>query len=204
MISLIVKSFLIGVCASVPVGPACITIIQKSLGYGHKVGFTAALGSATSDTFYAALSMMTLAAIQDFIMDNAAVISLIGGIVIAVMGVLMALSDPYKGTARRSNSAKHYVQTLLTALANPGSLAFMLAFCAFFKMKDVPADWTIIFLILAVFAGAALYWFFFTWFFSHWKKVIKISVLKWINRVAGVTVAVLGIILFAKGINVLI
>jgi len=204
MISLIIKAFLIGICASVPIGPACITIIQKSLGYGHKVGFTSALGSATSDTFYASISLMTLAAIQGFVNANAALISLIGGAVIVVMGVMMALSNPYQEAPSKTNSAKHYVQTLLTALANPGSLAFMLAFCAFFKMTDVPQDWTIIFLILAVFAGASLYWFMFTWFFSHWKNKMKVSVLKWINRIAGVIVAVLGVVLLINGIKDLI
>ena len=39
MILDILKAILVGVCASVPVGPIAILVIQKSLSKGHKAGF---------------------------------------------------------------------------------------------------------------------------------------------------------------------
>ena len=35
----ILKAFIIGICASAPIGPIAILVIQKSLSKGHKAGF---------------------------------------------------------------------------------------------------------------------------------------------------------------------
>ena len=35
----ILKGFLVGICASAPLGPIAIFVIQKSLSEGHKSGF---------------------------------------------------------------------------------------------------------------------------------------------------------------------
>ena len=41
----ILKGFIVGICASVPLGPIAILVIQKSLSEGHKSGFLAGLGA---------------------------------------------------------------------------------------------------------------------------------------------------------------
>ncbi len=49
----ILKSYLIGICAAAPLGPIAILVLQKTLHYGHRGGFTSALGSTLVDTTYA-------------------------------------------------------------------------------------------------------------------------------------------------------
>ena len=51
----ILKAFAIGICASVPIGPIAILVLQKSLSYGHKAGFVTGLGATTVGTTYAVL-----------------------------------------------------------------------------------------------------------------------------------------------------
>ena len=48
----ILKGFIIGICASVPLGPIAILVIQKSLSDGHKAGFFAGLGACLVDTLF--------------------------------------------------------------------------------------------------------------------------------------------------------
>ena len=40
------KGFLVGICASVPIGPIAILVVQKSLSMGHKAGFVSGLGAS--------------------------------------------------------------------------------------------------------------------------------------------------------------
>ena len=79
MIVDVLKAFAIGICASAPLGPAAILVLQKSLSYGHRAGFYTGLGATTIDTTYATLSIFALAWTQDFINTYEYTIYLIGG-----------------------------------------------------------------------------------------------------------------------------
>ena len=46
----IIKGFIIGICASVPIGPIAIFVIQQSLSKGHKAGFVTGMGATIVDT----------------------------------------------------------------------------------------------------------------------------------------------------------
>lgn len=54
----ILKGFIIGICASVPLGPIAILVIQKSLSDGHKAGFFAGLGACLVDTIFAVIAVL--------------------------------------------------------------------------------------------------------------------------------------------------
>ena len=66
----ILKGFLIGVCASVPLGPIAILVLQKSLSEGHKAGFMAGLGACMVDTLFAVIAIFALAFAESFIADH--------------------------------------------------------------------------------------------------------------------------------------
>ena len=61
MIIDMLKGFLVGVCASAPVGPIAILVVQKSLSKGHKAGFVSGLGASVVDTLYAFIAIFALA-----------------------------------------------------------------------------------------------------------------------------------------------
>ena len=96
MIEEIIKAFLVGVCASVPVGPIAIFVVQKSLSQGHKAGFIAGLGASVVDTIFAIIAIFALAFAQEFINQHQNIILLAGGVVLILLGISMAFSDPFK------------------------------------------------------------------------------------------------------------
>ena len=95
MILDILKAMLVGVCASVPVGPIAILVIQKSLSKGHKAGFITSLGSVFVDTVFSIIAIFALAFVQDFLARNHNWISLIGGIIVIILGASMAFTDQF-------------------------------------------------------------------------------------------------------------
>jgi threonine/homoserine/homoserine lactone efflux protein len=95
------KGFLVGICASAPLGPVAILVIQKSLGKGHKAGFVSGLGATVADTTYAMIAIFALAIVQRFIDAHESLILLVGGAVLVLVGVSMAFTNPFKNKKRR-------------------------------------------------------------------------------------------------------
>ena len=67
MLESLIKGFIVGIGASVPLGPLGVLCVQKTLSKGRNSGFITGLGAAISDTFFAAIAVMGLAYIQHFV-----------------------------------------------------------------------------------------------------------------------------------------
>ena len=203
MIVDVLKAFAIGICASAPLGPAAILVLQKSLSYGHRAGFYTGLGATTIDTTYATLSIFALAWTQDFINTYEYTIYLIGGPIVALLGASMAFKDPFRKlksvNPSRSASIKDYAEAVLTALSNPGAAFVMFALFAFFNINAGRSGFSVLPIILGVAAGSMAYWFTFSYIFSKIRNVIKMSALVWLSRIAGIIVMIIGIALLGEG-----
>ena len=203
MIVDVLKAFAIGICASAPLGPAAILVLQKSLSYGHRAGFYTGLGATTIDTTYATLSIFALAWTQDFINTYEYTIYLIGGPIVALLGASMAFKDPFRklknGNPSRGASIKDYAEAVLTALSNPGAAFVMFALFAFFNVNAGRSGFSVLPIILGVAAGSMAYWFTFSYIFSKIRNVIKMSALVWLSRIAGIIVMIIGIALLREG-----
>ena len=90
----IIKAFIVGICASAPLGPIAILVIQKSLSGGHKAGFIAGLGACVVDTLYAVVAIFALAVVQEFLLAHQNIILIVGGLVVARLGVSMS-TNPF-------------------------------------------------------------------------------------------------------------
>ena len=203
MIVDVLKAFAIGICASAPLGPAAILVLQKSLSYGHRAGFYTGLGATTIDTTYATLSIFALAWTQDFINTYEYTIYLIGGLIVALLGAAMAFKDPFRklknGDPSRGASIKDYAEAVLTALSNPGAAFVMFALFAFFNVNAGRSGFSVLPIILGVAAGSMAYWCTFSYIFSKIRNVIKMSALVWLSRIAGIIVMIIGIALLGEG-----
>ena len=82
----ILKGFIIGICASVPLGPIAILVIQKSLSEGQKSGFLAGLGACLVDTLFAVIAIFALAIAERFIESYSTLIMVGGGLIVTFLG----------------------------------------------------------------------------------------------------------------------
>lgn len=208
MITEIVKAFLVGVCASVPVGPIAIFVVQKSLSQGHKAGFIAGLGASVVDTIFAIIAIFALAYAQAFLDQHRSIILLAGGVVLIVLGISMAFSDPFrkiKGEGSSSVSPKDFGKSVAMGLSNPMAIFVLFTLFAFFGLTDqAPHTWKVAPIILSVSAGTVVYWFGLSWLISRFRKRFKMRTILWISRVTGAIVVIIGIALLGQGLfNVL-
>lgn len=201
MIFGILRAFIIGIAASVPMGPVAILVIQKSLCHGHKSGFMTGLGACLVDTVFAIVAIFALAYAQMFMSKNETMILFAGGLIIALMGCFMALKDPFRKLQIekiKSNTFRDFMMAFIMGISNPGAILVTMTLFAFFGMELDGSNYKVAPVILAFSAGSATYWFFFSWIFSHFRKNFKLRTILWINRLSGIVLIIIGLAMIAE------
>ena len=200
----IVKAFLVGFAASIPVGPVAILVVQKSLSKGHRAGFITGLGASVVDTLFAVIAVFALAFTQKFLSDHEVVILLAGGLILIGLGLSMALKDPFrkmKADGTTKASATDFMQAVLMTISNPGAIFVMLALFAFFGItEDSPSTWRVAPILLSVAGGSVVYWFLLSWGLGHFRNKFTMNTILWISRVTGALVVIIGIVLLTQGL----
>lgn len=201
----ILKGFIIGICASAPIGPVAILVIQKTLSKGHKAGFITGLGATFVDTVFSMIALSALAIAQNFIDGHKELILVCGGILVAVIGWFMMISDPFrklKSEQSHSVSAKDFLQAMAMGFSNPGAIVAIFGLFAFFGLgpDEGGSHRDALPVIAAVFAGTIVYWSSITAVLEHFRKRIKMRSILWINRITGVVVILIGLALIGEGL----
>jgi threonine/homoserine/homoserine lactone efflux protein len=191
-------------CASAPIGPIAILVVQKSLSKGHKAGFVSGLGASVVDTMYAFIAIFALAFAQSFIEEHKNMILLVGGAVLIAVGLSMAFSNPFrklKADGESTVSPKDFGQAVALGLSNPMAVFVMFTLFAFFGLaNDAPHTWSVTPIILAVSAGSVTYWFLMSWLLSRFRGNFKMRTILWISRITGALIVIIGIALLGQGL----
>ena len=206
------KAILIGLGASIPLGPLGIMCIQKTLSKGRWAGFSVGLGSSVADTFYATIALLSVTFISDFLDRNTDWVMLIGGVIILLIGMQIDLKNPIKDLRRpaASSIASRHVQEglrgLLMTLTNPGALVLMLGLFAFFHLDlgDSPTTVDALIVLAGIFLGTAGWWFLLSGGISLFRKRFRLRQMLIINRISGAVIALIGLTSLADGLARLI
>ena len=199
------KGYVIGMAASMPVGPIAILVIQKTMGKGRQAGFVTGMGASVVDTMYAIVALFALAFAQSLIKKHENIILLVGGTILTLIGISMALSNPFrkrpKGDSKSTVSSKDFLQAIAMGISNPMAIFVMFALFAFFGIaEDTPRDWNVAPIIFSVSAGSVSYWFFLSWALSRFRDKFSLRTLLWISRVMGAIVIIIGMVLLGQGL----
>lgn len=216
MLTSLVKGIIVGIGASIPLGPLGVLCVQKTLSKGRNCGLITGLGASVSDTFYAAISLLGLAFLQNIINQNMDWVMLIGGIIIVVIGIKIFKTNPIK-QIRQKKSNKSYVEDFFEAffmtITNPGSLLLILGLMTAVGIEvGVTAkangtnveDHQLITILWGIFIGSALWWWTLSTTINIFRKKFRIKQLIMLNRISGIVILVLGIISFFDGVYKLV
>ena len=129
MLVTLLKGFIVGLGASIPLGPLGVLCVQKTLSKGRNSGLFTGLGASVSDTFYAGLSLIGLSFVENLINENRAIVMLVGGIIIALIGLKVYTTNPIKQIRQKSSNKRHledFVEALVMTITNPGAIFLIL------------------------------------------------------------------------------
>lgn len=205
MLITLLKGFIVGLGASIPLGPLGVLCVQKTLSKGRNSGLFTGLGASVSDTFYAGLSLLGLAFVEKLITENRAPVMLIGGIIIILIGLKVYMTNPIKQIRQKHNNKRHledFVEALVMTITNPGAIFLIIGLFAAvgINSSDGVEKVSVITTLWGVFLGTATWWFTLTTTINVFRKKFRLKQLIMINRIAGIVIAVLGIISACDGI----
>ncbi len=204
LVESIVKGFIVGIGASIPLGPLGVMCVQKTLSKGRISGMVTGLGASITDTIFATFAIVSLALIQEFVNNNETSVLFYGGLAVIAIGLKIFLTNPVK-QIRRSKGGKKlledFISAIIMTITNPGAVFLILGLFAFVGLNvDSSSSGDVIFAaLLGVFLGANAWWIILSTSINIFRNKFRLKQLLMINRVAGIVIMVLGFFSVAEG-----
>jgi threonine/homoserine/homoserine lactone efflux protein len=211
-IEILLRGVLVGLLASITLGPVGIMCIQRTLSKSRASGFASGLGAAAADSISATLAYFFIAFIASIIENNLPVLKVVGGIFVAGVGVHYFLKNPVvqirRNRAGKTNLVQDFASTFVLTLTNPGFILWLLVIFSTFGVNadSNPEAMTVsrvgagAQMILGFFCGAAMWWFVLTSVVSLFRSRFRPRHLLWINRIAGGLITSLGVGVIISGL----
>ncbi len=197
------KGIIIGLSASIPLGPIGVLCIQRTLNKGRKSGFISGLGAAAADGFYAIVAGFSVSVIIDYLTEYQTSLRIGGGIVLLFMGYKLFTTNPGKQLRdqlkrKRKGLFGDFISIFALTISNPITIFVFMAVFAGFNLVESQSDHTNVFsLITGILLGATTWWFTLSTVVSIFRGKFKLRRMLLINRIAGVLVILFGLFVFS-------
>ena len=194
----LIKGFIVGLVVSIPLGPMGVLCVQRTLNKGKSSGFSSGMGIATADAIFALIAGLGISFIIHFLSEQQLIIKMIGGLVIALIGLKIFIANPVKQLKKHRKEGKtlfeDFFSILFMALSNPFTIFLYIAIFAGLNLHDVSSGYSSALLVVAgVFVGASISWLAISTVVNHFRAKIRLRRLMWINRIAGITIILFGV-----------
>ena len=196
---LLLKGIMIGLLASIPLGPIGVICIQRTINKGRLSGFISGLGAASADTIFAAIAGFSLTLIISFIEERKLVIEFIGGIIVILLGIKTFYTNPVSQLRRHKKKKnklfEDFLSVLLLTITNPFAIFLFVAMFAALNIVYDGQKLIISFVpLFGVLLGASLWWFTLSTLVNLFRKKFRLKQLWWINKIAGAVIFFLGVL----------
>ncbi len=197
--TLLVKGVIVGLLASIPLGPIGVICIQRTVNKGKLSGFLSGLGAATADTIFAAIAGFSLTFVISYIEEKQFIFQAIGGLIVFLLGIKIFYTNPVRQLRRhkrkQNNLLEDYFSVLAVTITNPLAVFLFIALFASLGVVTDSSNWTHSLITTSgVFLGAALWWYILTSLVNAFRTKFRLKQLWWINKVSGAAIFTLGAI----------
>lgn len=195
------KGILVGFSIAAPVGPIGILCIRRTFAKGRKYGFYSGLGAATADAIYGGIAAFGLTFISDFMISQKFRLSILGGVFLCWLGIRAFLSKPLQGETSLSVTSNGllgaYASTFALTLTNPLTIiAYVMIFAGLGLAEAGKSYFSAGVMVLGVFAGSALWWFFLSAGISFFQIRLSPRWLVLVNKISGIILFLFGVLVF--------
>ncbi len=224
IVSILFRSVLIGFIVAAPVGPVAAMLIRRTLHSGARVGFSAGLGAAMADLIFAAIAVLGLASVSDFLFRHERELAFVGGVVLLVVGAIslkrnqskkadpsLSLVDTqeeredekrFKKKPWIMYATKSFFVALALTLTNPATIVGMGAAISGAGLSSQMQSLDHHILILAgIFSGALIWWASLTYFVKWSGRRLSKSWIFKVQRMTAVLILLSGLFCLARALT---
>lgn len=201
LLILFIKGILVGLLASVPLGPAGVLCIQRTLNRGRLVGFMSGVGVALADTIFSVVAVFSLSVVEDWVRGKESILQVLVGLVVVVVGVRIMLTNPVKqlrSYGKQQGSIFGALASIFLLTINPINLLPVLFLVSLFRVS-ASGVWHAATVVSGVLIGALAWWFFLSTIITYYRKHFKLRQMWWMNKLSGAIILFLGALAFVDG-----
>lgn len=196
-ISFFLKGIILGFSIAAPVGPIGILCIRRTLQFGRFSGLFSGLGAATADSIYAIIAAFGLTFVANFLMAGQFWLRLIGGVFLLYLGwktFFAKINEKTKEKITHTTLLNDFISTFILTITNPLTILSFLAVFAGLGLSNIQGSYLeASSLVIGVFLGSSTWWLLLSEGVTLFRKKVSERVMLWINRIAGIIIAVFGI-----------
>ena len=194
-----IRGLISGFTIAAAVGPISLLVIRRTIEHGGIYGFASGLGVATADATYGAIAAFGLTAITSVLVSGKLILGLVGGVIIALLGIRTMLSRPGQvaSDAERPGLPGAFASIYALTMTNPMTI---LSFAAVFAGLGLGTGSSFIdaaVLTIGVWAGSTLWWVVLTAIVVWLRERLSTRILLWVNRISGAALVVFGFVAVA-------
>ena len=194
--SFLLKGLIIGFSIAAPVGPIGVLCVRRTLTEGRASGLVSGIGAATADAIYGCIAGFGVAFISNFLVSQQVWLRLIGGLFLCYLGPKTWLAKPIEQAAlpKGNGLIGAYASTFFLTITNPMTIISFAAIFAGLGLASTSRNYISAGgLVLGVFIGSALWWFFLSNLVGLFRARFNTNGLQWVNRISGVIITGFGL-----------
>lgn len=202
----IIKGIIVGLGASIPLGPIGILCIQRTLSKGRWSGFATGMGAAISDIIFSAIALLGLSFVNDFLNTYREWVMMFGGAVVGGFGVKIFVTNPIKQIKRVQEGNHQYIQdfasSFIMTITNPGAIFLIIGMFAFIGIDTGQYEFGLVIApaLMGVFIGTMAWWFTLSTIINMFRNKFRLKQLMITNWIAGTIVMAIGITSLFEGL----
>lgn len=206
MIEDLIKGIIVGLGASIPLGPIGVLCIQRTLSKGKWSGFATGMGASISDIIFSAIALLGLSFVNDFLTTYREWVMVFGGAVVTGFGVKIFITNPIKQIKRVKEGNHQYIQdfasSFLMTITNPGAIFLIIGMFAFIGIDTGEYEFGLVIApaLMGVFIGTLGWWFALSTIINMFRNKFRLKQLLITNWIAGVIVMAIGITSLFEGL----
>ena len=191
---LVLKGMGFGLAVAAPVGPMSLLCMRRTLARGWRPGLATGAGIAVGDGAYACVAVLGLASLSSFMLAHEHALHLAAGLFLIYLGLRTVFARRGEATAPDENaSAKRaFASAVLLTLTNPPTIVMFAAIFASMVPEGGFALASAVATVAGVLAGSLLWWCGIVAGVSAVRHAIGQRARRWIDRVAGIGLAMFG------------
>src|SRR5690349_22107551 len=192
-IALAIEGAAIGFLIAVPVGPAAVLCIRRSITVGAVAGYMTGVGAALGDAVFGAVAAFGLSIVEQFVIEREKWLLGIGGIGLVIMGWLTmrnrprTVGDPVADD-REHQVATHFHYTSSSFFITVFNPLTVMAFGAAFAGRNLAGVGSSLpdagLLVAGVFCGALAWWAILCSIAAALRTQFNHSGMLWMNRIS--------------------
>lgn len=199
------RAIILGFTIAAAVGPISLLTIRRTIAHGRTYGLASGMGVAAADATYAAIAATSLAALTSALVGARVPLGVVGGVVIAWIGLRTARTQATQrsagGFVERPGLAAGFSSIYLLTMANPMTI---LSFSGIFAALGIDGREVLqaVLLTAGAFVGSAAWWLVLTAVVDRARGRVTLRVLSWVNRVSGSLLIAFGLLAVATAVRV--